>query len=149
MSNDYEWDNIVDDQEHLNGSKDSVAHVTDRKGFCFGKWCSFNWPCQKPVLKPNMLFACQASLSRRMSENKHGVAITVSHLDISYWCNKSVGGSKMIYQSEQLLFFSHTLNQRGLDFCSQKQKMQILSQFTHSHVITTSIFADQKKKKKF
>lgn len=143
MSNDYEWDNIVDDQEHLKGSKDSVAHVTDRKGFCFGKWCSFNWPCQKPVLKPNMLFACQASLSRRMSENKHGVAITVSHLDISYWCNESVGGSKMIYQSEQLLFFSTSV-------VSISVRRNRKCKFCHNlltHVITTSIFADQKKKK--
>ncbi len=30
--------------------------------------------------------------------------------------------SKIIYQSEHLLFFSHPLNQRGLNFCSQKHE---------------------------
>ncbi len=48
--------------------------------------------------------------------------------------------SKMIYQSEHLLFFSHPLNQRGLNFCSQKQKMTILSPITQPRVNSKPIF---------
>lgn len=48
--------------------------------------------------------------------------------------------STIIYQSEHLLFFSHALNQRGLNFCLQKQKIEILSPITHPRVISKPIF---------
>ncbi len=99
----------------------------------------------KSVLKPNMLFASQSThlgyrLSRRMGENKHGVAITVSQLDVSFSCNKSVEAllrkHLKLFTKVNICSFSHILSTSVVSISVHKNRKW---QFCHQLLSLVSI----------